>query len=692
MTAALLGWWQGALAAEPADAVGEPNAAVEEAQIDVARGRVAFELEQYGTARDRAIEALRAAPNHAGGHELYVDATTATGLGSRGLFELVAFDVDTPRWHDDHGALAVAVRAGDFKAIKERTEHLLVTWPTEPELLLPLWESEVRKVARLRDRLIAALVHPDALATADLRTLYSLRDLAMAVGDPAAQARIDRTLADRGEERPPPRPPLDRIQRTDLALQLSKEEYPTMPWGYPSELMDVGLRLEEILGKARRYRALALAWQEIQQRTDDPAAWTHEALAWLAEEELDRAMQAADAAVSRASRPRNIDLVGLNTDRQRQDLGDALLARARVIAARGDTVRALGEYGAAVLLAGETLDDAFAERLDKLNKAAAKSVSSRYPGAVPADAAVARARAEKDRETVVAMLSDARFLATVGTRRARTIADAPEAYGPVFAESYRVEADIEEQAGRIDPARVAAVVATLISGKSRPFWWARRAELHDRNGEYDAAFAAWSIARGLGVRDLDRDLERTYVGVADWEVAANNIGGAPPDEPAVEAPVAIASRRRTGPRTDRPSSAPRLGQPFPKFSIDTGYGSLTNRALEGRVAVLVFFDQRCSECLQMLPTFGRVARRLRQEGHDVMVVGVSLDDDPAAFEQVFARGQRWAELVWAPNLRRPFAVDALPTTWVVDPQGVARYFVDHWLASEELETFIRNLE
>lgn len=669
-------------------------AAADEAEIDVARGRVALELEQYAVARDRAVEALKAEPWLGAAHELYVDATARAGLGSRGLFELAAFEVQTPPWHGTQQVLVEAVAGGDWKAVRDATEQVLASFPNEPALLLPLWDTASPKVVKLRQRLLDALAHPDALAAADVATLYGVRELVVAANDPVSRAVVGQALADRGEAAPAPRAPLDRMGRTELALEISKEPVPALPWGYPSELVDVVGRLEATLAKARKFRQIALAWQEVQRSTDDPTAWTHEASAWLLDGELDRANAAAEAAVWRASRPRNTDIAALNTERERADLAAALVVRSQVAEARGDVVAALGDYGAAVVLAERTLDDKLGERLEDASRAAARTVSATYAGSVPATVALAAAvKATADAPKARAILTDARFLATLGTRGGHTIAEAPDAYAEVFSQAFAAEADVEAQAGRLDAARAAAVIATVLAGKSRPFWWATRAELHDRNGEYDAAFAAWSIARGLGVRELDANLQRTYVGVSDWVVAANNLGGPPPEVAASRAPVATThAPARPRPRTDRPPSAPRLGQPFPPFSIDTGYGKLTNTALKGRIAVLTFWDARCEECLQMLPEFGGLARRLRREGRDAMVVGVSVDDDAASFERVYAEGQRWAELVWAPGLRVPFAVDALPTTWVIDPSGVARYFVDHWLSVDELETFVRDLD
>jgi hypothetical protein len=91
----------------------------------------------------------------------------------------------------------------------------------------------------------------------------------------------------------------------------------------------------------------------------------------------------------------------------------------------------------------------------------------------------------------------------------------------------------------------------------------------------------------------------------------------------------------------------------------------------------------------MLPALGRLARTLRAEGRDVVVLGVSTDEDPAAFDDVFRVGEHWAELVRSPELGRKAGVQQVPTTWVVDAEGIARYGVDRWVPTAAIEAKVR---
>jgi tetratricopeptide (TPR) repeat protein/thiol-disulfide isomerase/thioredoxin len=663
-----------------------------EIELEIERGRVAYELERYADARNHAIDALRSMPASAEAQQLYVDATTAAGLGSRGLFELVAFETTSSPYFADGVALEQAVADGEWKTIRTATEQIVVQWPTAPDLLAPLWQAEGSKVTRARDRLLGALVSPEALGASDVERLYRLRRLLVEIGAAEERKQVEQVLVDRGEPQPAARPPYDRFARADVALQVSKEPLPDLPWGYPGELVDVALRLEDLWGKAKRWRHVALAWQQVQEHTDDPTAWTHEAQAWLEEKESEKAITAVETALVRATAARNTDLIARNEDRQRVDLAQALLVRARVAEHEGDLVAAYGDYATATLLAGKTLDDGLGERLERASAAAWGLLGRTYTGAVPAEAALAQALKAADQPAALQHARDARFLAAKDTRGAKLVAEAPELYADLFARSFQAEVAAERARGRIDGARVSIVLSTLLIGPDKPFWWVTRAELQEQSGEYDAAFASYAVARGLGVRELDDHLQRVYVGVADWELGANNLGGPPPEVAAVVQTDTRPQAPRPRPASHRPSTAPELGKSFPSFSVDTGSGSLTNSALAGRVYVLTFWRADCSSCLQTLRDFGHLARVLRNEGRDVRVLGVSLDGDQERYEEVWQRANDWCELAWAPQLAGRFGVTAFPSTWVVDSRGVARHYVDHWLSAEDLEALIRRVE
>lgn len=663
-------------------------------ELELERGRVAVRLEQYDQARDHALSALRQSPNLGDAHQLYVDATAAAGLGSRGLQELVAYDVQTPPWYATTSALQAALEEDDWKTSRDLTEQLLVTWPDRPDLLVELWGSEHKKIVKLRERLVEAWVEPEALDQAQLEVLYRLYRVLQEADSPHLPAVVQ-VLVDQGEPEPPARQRFDRIQRSEIALQMSKDQLPALPWGYPSELVDVVERLADIWDLAGRSRHNAMAYQQLQRLTDDPTAWTGEAESWLAAGELDKALRAAEDGVVAATHPRAVDLMSLNDDLQRASLSRALLVRAQIHEARSYPQESLADLALANTLAREHLDDKLGERLDRLSGSLVPLVEAEYRGRDRVAAAVAAADrvAGDDLDAALRHIDAALFLTSSITRGGSRAADQPEIYGGLFAPILMARAELQLAQGRTEAARADAVMATLLAGRSQPWWWATRGEIQEKNGEYDAAFASYAIARGLGVPELDEGLQKTYVGLGSWKAAAIQVGGLPPAEPApppgTAAPVAVAAPRTRG---KRPSTAPSLGRPFPDFSVATDAGTLSTAALRGRALIITFWSSDCEECLQMLTSFGSVARQLRKESRDTVLIGVSLDEDAADFAGVYRLGQRWGELVHEPSLGPRFGVTRLPTTWIVDRAGVARYYLDHWFSAEELERYVRDVE
>lgn len=669
-----------------------------EAELAVERGLVALELQDTPRARSQALRALAAEPTLGVAQDVYTDATAASGFGTLGATELVLYDREDPDWVANLRLLDEALKSGEYKPVRDATAALLVGWPEHPELLLPLWTTEVvpTKVVRLRERVLRALLDPKALIVAEPENLYRMRRLLMDAEIAAGRETIELRLVELGEERAPPRSRLTRVERTELAHQLSKEKVPALPWGYPSELVDVVQRLSSTWIKAGRARHAALAWSQLQRVVDDAWAWSGEAEAHLADGEIEPALRSANEAVLRATRPRATDLGALAAERQRIDLAQAHLVRARVHEANGDTRMALADLGLANVMAEQVLDDKLGERLNDVAVPLFDQLAARYRRgrSTPHEVALAVARGAKERDKAIEHLDDALFLMTLGTSGATAIGDGPVFYAGQYADILYARAQLEQQNGRVDQGRAAAVAATAVAGPSQPWWWKTRGELQEANGETDAAFASWSVARGLGVPDLEDVLERSYVGPASWEVAANHIGGPPPSEPLAppKDPVATVLQPRSGSggaRSKRPPGAPRLGETFPGFTVDTGFGNLSSSSLKGRALIITFWNSSCGECLQMLPSFGSLARRLKKEGHDTVMIAVSTDEDDSEFEKVYRIGQRWGELVRDPALARKLGVDRLPTTWVVDTNGVARYFVDHWFSAEELEAQVR---
>ena len=259
----VLGWMCWAPAALAAD----PGLLVE-------RGLVLASQSRYQEAREQALAALKEAPADPSAQQLYLDASAGAGLGPRAVAELS----DSERAEPDHAAsataLADAVANDDVKAIKAAIKGLLASHPEHPELLEPLWSGS-KKATRFGRKAALRLSASKRLEAATVPAVYRLRrivvdhleptilmDSAVRRADPLVA--IDDELARRSETLPPPRPPLNLVEQTQLASALVREETPELPAFYPAEQVAVAKRLGGLLAQGRRFADSAAMYRSVQ--------------------------------------------------------------------------------------------------------------------------------------------------------------------------------------------------------------------------------------------------------------------------------------------------------------------------------------------------------------------------------------------------------------------------------------------
>ncbi len=142
---------------------------------------------------------------------------------------------------------------------------------------------------------------------------------------------------------------------------------------------------------------------------------------------------------------------------------------------------------------------------------------------------------------------------------------------------------------------------------------------------------------------------------------------------------------------DRGDHPGQLGKPAPVFTVSDGQRTVDLAKLRGHVVVLNFWASWCPPCLEELPSMNAMQQELPQ----VRVIGISIDDDPAAyavflqrhpvmFETVLDRAQRSNALY---GTYRP------PETYVIDKSGmVRRKFIgpQDW-TSPEIVNYLKKL-
>ena len=117
-----------------------------------------------------------------------------------------------------------------------------------------------------------------------------------------------------------------------------------------------------------------------------------------------------------------------------------------------------------------------------------------------------------------------------------------------------------------------------------------------------------------------------------------------------------------------------VGAPAPEFSLSPvgGGAPIGPKSFAGKVVIVDFWATWCAPCKQSFPAYQRMVDKF---GGELVVVGVSVDDDPdgiAAFRS--ATGVKFP-LVWdegkaAAGVYKP---GTMPTSYVLDRNGIVQF-------------------
>lgn len=137
-------------------------------------------------------------------------------------------------------------------------------------------------------------------------------------------------------------------------------------------------------------------------------------------------------------------------------------------------------------------------------------------------------------------------------------------------------------------------------------------------------------------------------------------------------PAALAERARqllAEPRRAREDFAPDLS-----LSLADGK-SVALQDLKGKVVLLDFWASWCRPCLEGLPSLARLRKKFPEDR--LAIVGLSVDE-PEAWEAALARHTMpWLQ-ARNPEAARQLHVNAFPTYWVINREGMIRYRHRGW--------------
>lgn len=113
----------------------------------------------------------------------------------------------------------------------------------------------------------------------------------------------------------------------------------------------------------------------------------------------------------------------------------------------------------------------------------------------------------------------------------------------------------------------------------------------------------------------------------------------------------------------------------PPFAVTTLRGQhVSLDGLQGKVVLIDFWATWCGPCLEALPHIQEIARKF--QGQPLVILSVSLDEDEAKWKNFVAKhNMTWYQYRdggFHGPLATLFAVNAIPHTFTIDPDGVLR--------------------
>ena len=121
----------------------------------------------------------------------------------------------------------------------------------------------------------------------------------------------------------------------------------------------------------------------------------------------------------------------------------------------------------------------------------------------------------------------------------------------------------------------------------------------------------------------------------------------------------------------------KIGLPALSFSAKTAAGKpIKLEDYRGRVVLLDFWASWCAPCRQEMPNVKKIYGKYQDKGFEI--IGISLDDTEAKFKGYMDSEQMpWPQIFdgkgWRSELGQLYAVGAIPSTYLIDREGVIRY-------------------
>ena len=110
----------------------------------------------------------------------------------------------------------------------------------------------------------------------------------------------------------------------------------------------------------------------------------------------------------------------------------------------------------------------------------------------------------------------------------------------------------------------------------------------------------------------------------------------------------------------------------------------------GKVVVLNFWASWCGPCRQEIPELMDLRKRIPE--NKLVIMGVSVDQDPTMFAMYFARtGFNYPVYLAKADVSQTFSIRAIPRTIVYSPKGEVVHSQEGYMPGSELEKLVKKL-
>ncbi len=145
------------------------------------------------------------------------------------------------------------------------------------------------------------------------------------------------------------------------------------------------------------------------------------------------------------------------------------------------------------------------------------------------------------------------------------------------------------------------------------------------------------------------------------------------------------------PACNRGSHPAQTGKAAPDFTVSDGTSTVHLASYRGHVVLLNFWATWCMPCVEEMPSL----LELHHEQPNLVILAVSIDDDPAAYSSFIVRHHVDLITVRDPtqSAAKLYQTDMWPETYVIDRQGIIRRkFVgpQEW-TSPEIVSYLKSL-